>query len=72
MLDWLKTFGDVIVQLCEFAISFFKNVIELFVLLFKAFSYLYSCILFLPIQYQVVILALVSFSLIVTIVHLGE
>lgn len=72
MLDWLKTFGDLIVSISEFIISFFRNALELIQLIFKGYAYVALIIQYLPIQYQVVLSAFVSFSVIVTIVHFGE
>lgn len=72
MLEWLETFGNFIVQIGEFVVAFFKNVIELIVLIFKGFGYMYTVTTYLPIQYKAVVIALVSFSVIVTVVHFGE
>lgn len=72
MLDWFQTIGELIITLCTFIVSFFKNVVELVVLIFKGFSYVATIILYLPVQYQVIILAFVSYSVIVTVVHFGE
>lgn len=72
MLDWLQTFGDFLTQICVFIIDFFKNVIEIITLVLKAVAYVNTIISYLPIQYQVPLIAIVSFSIIVTIVHFGE
>lgn len=71
MLDWLSSFGDTISYLIEFIIAFFKNTIEIVLLVFKGYTYIYTVMLFLPIQYRLVLLALISFSVIVTILHFG-
>lgn len=72
MLDWLESFGNLIVQISSFIVAFFKNVIELVFLIFKGFGYMYTVMTYLPIQYKAVVIALVSFSVIVTVVHFGE
>lgn len=71
MLDWLQSFGNFLLSIGDFLISFFKNVVELVNLVFKGFAYVALCIQYLPIQYQVVFLVLISFSVIVTVVHFG-
>lgn len=71
MLDWLTSFGDALIQIFDFIISFFKNVIEICILVFKGFAYATQVVAFLPIQYQAIVLAIVSYALIKTIIHFG-
>lgn len=71
MLEWFSSFGNFIVILINFLIAFFKNVVEIVTLIFKGFVYLTQIIVFLPVQYQAVLLALISFSVIVTVIHFG-
>lgn len=71
MLEWLESFGNFLISIGDFLISFFKNVVELVVLVFKGFAYVALCIQYLPVQYQVVFMALIAFSVIVTVVHFG-
>lgn len=71
MLDWLQSFGNFLTSIGDFLISFFKNVIELVSLVFKGFTYIMTIIVYLPTQYQAIIIAFISFTVIVTIVHFG-
>lgn len=71
MLEWLQSFGDFLISIGDFLISFFRNVIEIVELVFKAVAYSSLVIIYLPIQYQAVIAALIAFSVIVTIIHFG-
>lgn len=71
MLDWLASFGEFLTIIGDFLISFFTNVVELVLLVFKGFAFMSAIIVYLPIQYQAVILALVSFCVIRTIIHFG-
>lgn len=71
MLDWLSSFGDFLLSIGDFLVSFFTNVVEIVLLVFKGFSYMNTIIFYLPVQYQVVILAFVSFCVIRTIIHFG-
>lgn len=67
----MQSIGDFLVNIGDFLVSFFKNVIELVSLVFKGFAFAQVAISYLPIQYQVVLIAIISFSVIVTIVHFG-
>lgn len=71
MLEWLESFGNTISAMIDFIISFFKNVVEIVILVFKGFAMINQVILYLPVQYQVVMLAFISFCVIVTILHFG-
>lgn len=71
MLDWLSSFGDFLSIMADFIISFFTNVVEIVILVFKGFAFMNAIIFYLPVQYQVVILAFVSFCVIRTIIHFG-
>lgn len=71
MLDWLHSFGEFFISIGQFLVSFFRNVIEIVLLVFKAFAYVASIIPYMPVQYQAVLLALISYFVIVTIVHFG-
>lgn len=71
MLEWLESFGNTISAMIDFIISFFKNVVEMVILVFKGFAMINQVILYLPVQYQVVMLAFISFCVIVTILHFG-
>lgn len=71
MLDWLASFGDFLSNIIDFIVSFFTNVVELVLLVFKGFAYVTAIIVYLPIQYQAVMIALVSFCVIRTIIHFG-
>lgn len=71
MFDLLGNIVDFISTLVNFIISFFKNVIEMVQLVFKGFAYAIELFAFLPAQYQVSLVALVSFAVIVTILNFG-
>lgn len=71
MLEWFESIGNFLISIGDFIVSFFKNVIEMVLLVFKAFAYTSAAIAFLPVQYQVAISVLIAFSLIVTILHFG-
>lgn len=71
MLEWLESFGNTISAMIDFIISFFKNVVEMVILVFKGFAMINQVILYLPVQYQIVMLAFISFCVIVTILHFG-
>lgn len=71
MLEWLQSIGNFISIMIDFLVSFFTNVVEVVLLVFKGFAYVNTVILYLPVQYQVVILAFVSYCVIVTIIHFG-
>lgn len=71
MLDWLESFGNFLSTIIDFIVAFFKNVIELVQLVFKGFAFMLEVLAFMPVQYQVVFISLISFAVIVTIVHFG-
>lgn len=71
MLEWFSSIGDFLVILIGMIVSFFRNVVELVVLVFKAYAYALGVLAFMPIQYRHVIIVLVSFSVIVAIIHFG-
>lgn len=71
MLDWLQSIGDFLSTIIDFIVAFFKNVIELVQLVFKGFAFMLEVLAFMPVQYQVVFISLISFAVIVTIVHFG-
>lgn len=71
MLDWLQSFGNFFTSLGDFLVSFFRNVIEIVQLVFKGFAYIMQILAFMPVQYQAVLIAFISFSVIVTIIHFG-
>lgn len=71
MLEWLQSIGDFLINIIEFIVSFFQNAVEICILVFKAFAFASVAITYLPLQYQAVILALVSYFVIRTIIHFG-
>lgn len=71
MFDFLENIVDFFSIIGSMIITFFTNVIEIVKLLFKGFVYLSTAIGFLPTQYQVTLLAIVSLGLIVTILNFG-
>lgn len=71
MLEWLQSFGNFLISIGDFITSFFRNVIELVGLVFKAFAFAGTAVTYLPVQYQLVITASIAFAVIVTIVHFG-
>lgn len=71
MLEWLESFGNFFSTIIDFIVAFFKNVIELVQLVFKGFAFMLEVLAFMPVQYQVVFISLISFAVIVTIVHFG-
>lgn len=71
MLEWLSSLGDFLISIGDFIVSFFRNVIEIVQLVFKGFAYILQIIAFIPVQYQAVLIAFISFSVIVTIIHFG-
>lgn len=72
MFDFLENIVDFIVAIISMIISFFKNVIQTLQLIFSSYAQLAVVISVIPIQYRVAILAFVSLSIIVTVVHFGE
>lgn len=72
MLDWFSSFGNFLQSIISFIIDFFRSVIDVLILIFKAVFYVYAVINYMPLQYKAVLLAIVSFSVIVTIAHFGE
>lgn len=71
MLDWLESFGNFLISIGDFLISFFRNVIEIVTLVFKALSYTSTILLYVPVQYKLILIALASYCVIVTIIHFG-
>lgn len=71
MLDFFASIGDFLINIVTFVISFFRNVIEICVLVFKGFTYAVTAIAYLPVQYQAVLLAILAFCVIKTILHFG-
>lgn len=71
MLEWIESIGNFFINVGEFIASFFKNVIEIVLLVLKGVVYATTVIAFLPVEYQAVLLALIMFSVIVTIIHFG-
>lgn len=71
MLEWMQSFGNFLISIGDFLISFFKNVIEIVTLVFKAFVYAGVVLTYIPIQYQVVLIAFVAYCVIVTVIHFG-
>lgn len=71
MLEFLKAFADFFQNVIEFIISFFTNVVEICILVFKAFAYASAIIAYMPLQYQVILFAMISFAVITAILHFG-
>lgn len=71
MLDWFLSFGNFLSSIIDFIVSFFTNVVEIVVLVFKGFNYLISIVVYLPVQYQAIIIAFISFCVIRTVIHFG-
>lgn len=71
MLEFLNSFADFLQNVIEFIISFFTNVVEICVLVFKGFAYASAVIAYLPLQYQLILFALISYAVIVAILHFG-
>lgn len=71
MLDILQKFADGLSLIFDFLTSFFRNIVEIVQMAVKGFGYITAVLGFMPLQYQVALLAVVSFSFIVTILHFG-
>lgn len=71
MLQWLESFGNFLISIGDFIISFFRNVIEIVTLVFKAALYVTQVIQYVPIQYKTILIAIVAYSIIVTVIHFG-
>lgn len=71
MLDFLASIADSIVLLFEFMTAFFTNVIEVVKLIGKGAVFAFQAMAFFPPQYQVVLIAIVAYCIIVTILHFG-
>lgn len=71
MLQWLKSIGDFLVMIIDFIVSFFQNVIEIVQLIIKGFGAIVTTMAYMPAQYSAFALALISFSVIVAIIHFG-
>lgn len=71
MFDFFGDLMDFIGILIDFIISFFRDVIQLVSLVFKSFAYLGSILNFIPLQYKLVLTAILSYSLIMAVVHFG-
>lgn len=71
MLDWLESFGNFLISIGDFLISFFTNVIEVVFYVFKGFGFAVTIINYLPFQYQAAFTVSIAFIVIVTIIHFG-
>lgn len=71
MIEFFKAFSETIQYLIEFIVTFFTNVINMCILIYKGFSYASLAIAYLPLQYQVILFALISYAVIVAILHFG-
>lgn len=71
MLEFLSAFAEFFNNVIEFIITFFTNVVEICVLVFKGFAYASAVIAYLPLQYQLILFALISYSVIVAVLHFG-
>lgn len=71
MLEWLESFGNFLIGIGDFLVSFFTNVIEVVVYVFKGFAFASTVITYMPVQYQVALQVSIAFIVIVTIIHFG-
>ncbi len=71
MLDFFEDIANFISSIGDFIIGFFTNVINIVTLVFKGAVLGNMVIMYLPIQYQVVIAAFLAYVIIVTIIHFG-
>lgn len=71
MLDWLASIGDFLVSVIDFIITFFTNAVEVCVIVFKGLAYATNALVFMPAPYGAAMMLLLSFAIIVTIVHFG-
>lgn len=71
MLQFLESIGDFLINIVSFVVSFFRNVVEVCSLVFKGFGYAVTIIGYIPLEYKVIILAFISFYVIVAIIHFG-
>lgn len=71
MLDFLETIGDAIIGLFQLITAMFVNVIKVAQLVGQGFAFAFQAIAFMPVQYQVILIACISFCVIVTILHFG-
>ncbi len=71
MLDFFASIGDFLINIVSFVISFFRNVVEVCTLVFKGVGYAYEVLAHIPLEYQLVMIAFVSYCVIKTIIHFG-
>lgn len=71
MFDLLGNIVDTIGILVDMIVSFFKNVVEVISLVATAIGEAAIVISVMPLQYRLLLLAFISFSVIITFVHFG-
>lgn len=71
MLEWLKSFADILEIFVNFVISFVQDAILFVTLSVKGLIYMRQVFTYLPVQYQVAISLVATFSLVLTVIHLG-
>lgn len=71
MIDFFNDIGNLIQTIGGFIVSFFTNIIEIVQLVFKGSVLANEVLLLMPIQYQVVLIAILAYVIIVTIIHFG-
>lgn len=71
MLEWLESFGNILLSFVNFFISFIKDAILFVGLTIKGLAYLRTVFVYLPLQYQVAISTVIAFSFVLTVLHLG-
>lgn len=71
MLKNLDNMLDTLNIIIDFLIAFFKNVVELVMLIGKGASIAIDIVTNLPVQYQAIMIALISYYIIHTIKNLG-
>lgn len=72
MLEWLSTLGNFFSTIANFFTNFLKGAIDAITLITKGFGYAILIISYMPSQYRTPLLIILSVSVIITIVHLGE
>lgn len=71
MLSVLESIADVIINIVDFIISFFRNVVEIVTLVVQGSAYVLSIIVHLPLAYQLILSAAIAYSVIYVIVKFG-
>lgn len=62
---------DFFSSIIDFIVGFFESIVSLITMLVEGSQVLFSVIEFMPVQYKAVLIALVSYCLLVVILHQG-